>query len=39
MILTCLYASGLEVQSHCPRSEQASGGHGGAGIAEFFNSW
>ena len=29
----------LEVQSHCPRSEPASGSHGGVEITEFFNSW
>jgi len=32
-------ASGLEVQNHCLRSEQASGSHGGVGITEFFNLW
>ena len=26
-------ASGLEVQNHCPRSEQESGSHGGMGVA------
>ena len=32
-------ASGLGVQNYCPRSEQASGSHGGVGIAaiEFLN--